>query len=1430
MNRSACFPVILTIASLVASPLEAQRGPQEPGGKVRSTRVIVKYPDHFDLSPPLREIRPIPPSQGPERLIPDLEPPEGTTNRHVDITAPQPPPPHLLQTWQGKRLMPAPITSFEGVGEGLQNYNATVAPPDVQGDVGSDYYMHWVNVDFAIFNKADGSVAQNPAAGNTLWSNFGGLCENRNDGDPIVKYDQLAERWVVTQFAVDTDNNKYAECIAVSQTSDPTGSWYRYSYSFSDMNDYPKLAVWPDGYYISYNMFHKGFLGFSFAGAMICAYDRAAMLNGNTATSQCTTANSDYFSYLPSDLDGTTQPPSGTPNYVMALGTDQLLLWKFDVDWSTPSNTTFDGPTAINVTAFTKACEGTTRRACIPQEGTAVKLESLGGRPMFRLPYRKFGNHESLVLTHSVDVDGSGSSEVTGIRWYEIRDPGGTPTIHQSGTYSPDNHYRWMGSAAMDKDGNLAIGYSVSDGTMNPSIWYVGRLATDPLNQLPQAESIIQNGTGSQTTSSSGTALHRWGDYSSMSVDPDDDCTFWYTQEYLTADGTFNWHTRIASFKYPSCGCTSVVPSGVAAAASGNNAIEITWNAASGATEYRIYRSEISSGPYTRVATVTPPDTSYLDRDVHGGITYYYVVTTFFSISTNTWCESSYSSEVSATAQGPCDLPPEFQGISAATPDNCSIDITWTAASARCGGPVRYSIYRSTDSSFTPDLSSRIASGLTGTSHSDRDGIAVGTSYHYIVRATDDSNGQEDDNTVRDEAHTNAATDWFDDVEAYSAIADAENAGWAHGMAKGTDDWAVSSDDNHTSGGTRSFASEDVNTITDKWLITPPIDVTGSSELIFWHQYAFEEGSGSTAFDGGVLEISTDGSTWSDLGDHITTGDYTHTISSNYSNPLAGREAWSGDQNSFTEVKVDLSGYSGHAVRIRWRMGCDSSTGDGTWNIDDIKVTNVAGGGCSSAPSEVAAFTARSTSGSVKLEWMNPSGTYGSTKICRDTSSYPEPASCTPVATRSGTAGAYDSWTDTGVSNGTTYRYTAFVDNGSGYHSGGRHAWAYPFDTSGRAKWAYSSAATALAPTGVRPGAIGTGGTWAVSNDRMLHGMNPTSAGGDWPRTGTFSWAPAAMNGPAQARPPVVPTTAISGASQVIFLGSEDGHAYAVNAETGTTLWQSPALGNILLASPSGIFTDFGGANNLLFIGSRDATADNVMYMLKPADGTIITSFNNGGGTGGIGIINSAATVDYATSRIYFATRERAGGSSDTLWCLEFTGTTFTRVWSVPLGDIDGAPVLYSGRLYVGNNSGTVFAIDPTDGSTLWQYATTDGPVKGYVTPEATDTVPRKLFFSTTNRVWALTDNGTSATQAWQQTGVSGPSIPVVPYGGTALYVGSSDGKLYQLGVADGSVATSVTLGDGSATIGSPALDVINTMAYVGSESGAVYGIALPLK
>jgi hypothetical protein len=430
--------------------------------------------------------------------------------------------------------------NFEGVGEGITGYNANVSPPDTTGDVGLTQYVQWVNLSFAVFDKTSGAMVYGPAAGNTLWSGFGGACETSNDGDPLVQYDQLAGRWVLSQFAVPGGAAGYWQCVAVSQTSDATGAYHRYAFQYTSFNDYPKMGVWPDAYYVTYNMFGT----ISFQGAKVCALDRAKMIAGLPATQQCFQLSTAYGGLLPADLDGPTVPPVGTPNFLMNFGTGALRLWKFKVDWVTPANTTLTGPTSIPVAAFTTACGG---GACVPQPGTNQLLDSLGDRLMYRLAYRNFGTHQNLVVNHSVKTGATRKDNKTGIRWYEIRNPNGTPVVHQQASYSPDANYRWMGSAAMDKVGNLAVGYSVSSGTLKPSVRFAARSASDPLNTLGSETSVI-TGTGSQTT-----GLERWGDYATLSVDPIDDCTMWFTTEYLAANGTFNWHTRINSFKLQGC-------------------------------------------------------------------------------------------------------------------------------------------------------------------------------------------------------------------------------------------------------------------------------------------------------------------------------------------------------------------------------------------------------------------------------------------------------------------------------------------------------------------------------------------------------------------------------------------------------------------------------------------------------------------------------------------------------------------------------------------------------------------------------------------------------------------------------------------------------------------------------------------------------------
>ena len=435
------------------------------------------------------------------------------------------------------RVSTNPGLNFDGIGD-LSGWPVS----DSNGSVGATQYVEWVNSQFAVFDRSTGSMVFGPAAGNTLWSGFGGPCETRNDGDPIAQYDKAASRWVMTKHAT-PPGGPYYQCVAVSTTSDATGSYNRYAFALTSLYpDYPKLGVWPDAYYLSWNLLNQN-SNYVLVNPLVCALDRNAMLSGSAATSLCFQPRSAFTYLLPSDWDGSNPPPTGAPNYYMNLGTNSLNVWQFHVDFKTPANTTFTGPTNVPVTPFVEACAGGAGLGlCIPQKGTAQRLDSLHDRLMYRLAYRNFpSGPETIVATHSVGTTNSG------VRWYEIRNPGGSPYIWQEGTFAPDSNYRWNGSIAMDQMGDIALGYSISGSNLNPSISYTARLASDPLGTM-EAEATILQGSASQTGSS------RWGDYSDMTIDPVDDCTFWYTNQYILA--TNNWQTRIASFKFPGCGVT----------------------------------------------------------------------------------------------------------------------------------------------------------------------------------------------------------------------------------------------------------------------------------------------------------------------------------------------------------------------------------------------------------------------------------------------------------------------------------------------------------------------------------------------------------------------------------------------------------------------------------------------------------------------------------------------------------------------------------------------------------------------------------------------------------------------------------------------------------------------------------------------------------
>jgi hypothetical protein len=508
---------VLALFFLVLAPVPAL-------AQVNAKPAVIQA-SHHDISPPLREM-----------AAHDLSP--SLTGQHVVRLGSGPALPGSDAPIGEDKALQRNILPLVGTVPGLNfdgvNSLDSVAPPDTNGSVGNTQYVQTTNFHYAIYDKTSGNLLLGPASLHTIWSGFGGNCGNGSDGgDPVVVYDKAANQWVISQLA----GGYGSWCMAVSQTSDATGSYYRYEFpSGGNLDDYPKLGVWPDAYYRSTNTFGAG-------AANACAFDRLSMLTGGAANEICFQQNLPVFSLLPSDLDGATAPPSGEPNFfIELLDTSDLGLFKFHVDFSNPANSTFTGPTSIPVNSYTEACGNS---ACIPQQGTGQQLEGLGDRLMFRLAYRNFGDHEALVVNHSVVA---GSS--VGSRWYEIRDPNGSPAVFQQGTWVPDSSYRWMGSIGMDKNGDIALGYSVSSSNMFPSIRYTGRVPSDPSGQMESENSILE-GQFFQS------GLYRWGDYSDMSIDPIDDCTFFYTNQYQPANGGFNWTTRIASFKFIGCGSTT---------------------------------------------------------------------------------------------------------------------------------------------------------------------------------------------------------------------------------------------------------------------------------------------------------------------------------------------------------------------------------------------------------------------------------------------------------------------------------------------------------------------------------------------------------------------------------------------------------------------------------------------------------------------------------------------------------------------------------------------------------------------------------------------------------------------------------------------------------------------------------------------------------
>ncbi len=498
------------------SALLIAQNPQKPA--------FVRKAAFFDKSPALRDMTVILPGERKRAWKDDI-----IENKSVDMEFEREFPKttgsyYKIQLQKGAVKSRGPEVSFEGI----HNVNG-VYPPDTDGDVGPNHYFQMINLSFAIWDK-NGNKLYGPVDNSTLWSGFVGPWTGTNDGDPIVLYDEDADRWIASQFAIELSNGKSYELIAISATGDPLGEYYRYAFEFDDFNDYPKLGVWGDAYYCTFNFFSNGFIG-----GGVAAFERDKMLTGDPD------ANMVFFGYFqdkyslqPADFDGPL-PPAGAPNYIATIdsyNSQDFQIYEFDVDWENPNNSTYELSVALDPGYFNPDLDG------IPQPGTTGRLATLSQMLMYRLAYRNFGTYEAMVANHTVNV----GSNRAGIKWYEFRKEGtGDWEIYQQGVYAPnDGLHRWMGSIAIAANGTIALGYSVSSSSHSPSIRYTGRPANAPLGEMTYQEIEVVTGNGNQGN------INRWGDYANMDVDPVDDTTFWFTTEYINNA----WKTRVCSFNF----------------------------------------------------------------------------------------------------------------------------------------------------------------------------------------------------------------------------------------------------------------------------------------------------------------------------------------------------------------------------------------------------------------------------------------------------------------------------------------------------------------------------------------------------------------------------------------------------------------------------------------------------------------------------------------------------------------------------------------------------------------------------------------------------------------------------------------------------------------------------------------------------------------
>ncbi len=852
-------------------------------------------------------------------------------------------PPHTNALAELQRNAPqAPINSILAFGTPLMNFpgqTSPSSPPDTTGDVGKVYFLQGINGSggsaVGIYDKATGNLVKSFLLDSLATS---GNCTN-GYCDPVIIYDEIADRWLISEFA----STGSWFCVYISQTNDPTGQWYFYEFDagYTSVPDYPKYGVWPqdtdnDGVYDE-GSYLIGVNAGSTGNRDVFALDREKMLLGQPATLQKFSAPAlsgwGFQLFLPAGHEGADPPPNGAPalflrpvdteihsGYSCTEPCDIIEMWGLTVDWNTPSNSSFTRLNDIIIGDYDQTLCGTSTWACMPQQGTTQKLDPIREPMHFQIQYYNHGTYETIVGCFPEDVDGTDRAAV---HWFELRGSGTNWSLQQEGVVeNNDSFHRSVCSAAMDSSGNIAVGYTRTSSTTYPSIYYSGRRSSDPAGTMPLFDNVIIDATTAWT------ANERWGDYSGIGLDPTDHCTFWYTTEYGG-----NGETRIAAFKFTECGCTvPSTPTSLVASPNGDNSIALSWSHTPNPGDtYNVYRAvgTCPQSSYTLIASGLTT-TSYVDNSVSGGITYAYVVT---AVDQTGNCETVYSNCAETSTTGACLEAPQFNGLATVTnPGNstCTLDLAWDPATPYCGTSVVYSVYRSTTSGFTPDATNRIASCLTGTTYSDTKNLVNGTTYYYIVRAEDPAasgsgpcGGAEDANTVEKSGTPTGASG--------TLLSEAFSTGipgtWTI-INGGTcaDTWTDTNPGNRNPGAPfdANFAIADSDNagstcgVMDEQLITPSFNASAYTTLTleFSNHFRWYSGGGNEIAD---VDVTNDGgTTWINVL-RIQNGD------DGYPTP-----------NTKT---IDISAQAAGQTSVQIRFRYYNADWDWYWAIDNVTVT-----------------------------------------------------------------------------------------------------------------------------------------------------------------------------------------------------------------------------------------------------------------------------------------------------------------------------------------------------------------------------------------------------------------------------------------------------------------------------------------------------------